>query len=114
MMDFKRIWYSFRLLTLPSGVKRTAYLKKKNVFGAIGDKVMIQSRKVPLYPELIFFGNNVRVASNVTFVTHDVVHNMLNNLPKPLGGGTSLLRKKDKSLSATMFLSAQTARLCTM
>ncbi len=95
-MDFKRIWHSLRLLMLSSGVKRTAYLKKKNVFGAIGDKVMIQSRKVPLYPELIFFGNNVRVASNVTFVTHDVVHNMLNNLQNFSGGGYRFAEKKGK------------------
>lgn len=41
---------------------------------------MIQSRKIPLYPELIRIGNNVRMASNVLFVTHDVVHNMLNRI----------------------------------
>lgn len=80
-MDIKRIWHSFRMLIIPSGVKRASYLKKKNIFGSIGDDVMIQSRKVPLYPEFIFIGNNVRVASNVSFVTHDVCHHMLNNLP---------------------------------
>lgn len=39
---------------------------------------MFMPRKVPLYPKLIKFGNNVRVASNVSFVTHDDIHNMLN------------------------------------
>lgn len=62
------------------GVKRTAYLKKRNVYAGIGENVMIQSRKIPLYPELIRIGNNVRMASNVLFVTHDVVHNMLNRI----------------------------------
>ena len=38
---------------------------------------MIQPRKIPLYAERIFIGNNVRVASNVTFITHNVIHNML-------------------------------------
>ena len=95
-MNVKRIWTQMRMFTFGSGVKRTAYLKKKNVFGSIGEKVMIQSRKVPLYPELIYIGNNVRVASNVSFITHDVTHNMLNNLPESLGGGYSFQEKKGK------------------
>ena len=39
-------------------------------------------RKIPLYPNLISIGNNVRLASNVTFVTHDVTHIMLNAMPE--------------------------------
>ena len=74
------LWYQFRMLTIRDGVKRTAYLKKRNVYAGIGENVMIQSRKIPLYPELIRIGNNVRMASNVLFVTHDVVHNMLNRI----------------------------------
>jgi acetyltransferase-like isoleucine patch superfamily enzyme len=46
----------------------------------MGDNCMVMFRKIPLYPELISVGNNVWVASNVTFVTHDVIHQMLNNL----------------------------------
>lgn len=102
-MNVKRIWTQMRMFTFGSGVKRTAYLKKKNVFGHIGENVMIQSRKVPLYPELIYIGNNVRVASNVSFITHDVTHNMLNNLPESLGGGTAFRRKKERLLLVTMF-----------
>lgn len=95
-MDFKRLWISFRLLTIRSGVQRTNYLKKKNVFASIGNHVMIQSRKVPLYPELIRFGDNVRIASNVSFITHDVIHNMLNHLPaNSIGGGTCFMKSWD-------------------
>ena len=36
------------------------------------------SRKVPLYARLIRLGNNVRLASDVKFITHDVTHVMLN------------------------------------
>lgn len=95
-MNLKRAWVQLRMFTLISGLQRTAYLKKKSVFGAIGDKVMIQSRKIPLYPELIFIGNNVRIASNVSFITHDVSHNVLNNLPETLGGGYRFKEKKGK------------------
>ena len=79
-MRLRMLWYQFRMLTIRDGVKRTAYLKKRNVYAGIGENVMIQSRKIPLYPELIRIGNNVRMASNVLFVTHDVVHNMLNRI----------------------------------
>lgn len=79
-MDKRRLWHSFRLLLIKSGIHRAIYLKKNNIFGEIGSDVMIQSRIIPLYPEKIFIGNNVRIASNVTFITHDVIHNMLNNL----------------------------------
>ena len=45
----------------------------------MGDNCMTMFRKVPLYPKLISFGDNVWIASNVSFVTHDVIHKMLNN-----------------------------------
>lgn len=93
-MDWKRAWTQLRMFTFSSGVKRTAYLKRKGVFGSIGEKCMIQSRKIPLYPELIFIGNNVRIASNVSFLTHDVTHNMLNNLPESLRGENRFAEKK--------------------
>lgn len=96
-MNFKRIWYTLRMFTLLTGVQRAAYLKRKKVFGSIGDHVMIQPRKIPLYPELIYIGNNVRIASNVSFLTHDVIHNMLNNLPEDVRGGHSYQEKKEKS-----------------
>ena len=108
-MDLKRAWYSFRLLLISSGVRRTELLKRKNVFGAIGSNVMIQPRKIPLYAERIFIGNNVRVASNVTFITHDVIHNMLNNLPADVTGGTAFKEKKgDITIGDNVFVGANT------
>lgn len=41
-------------------------------------------RKIPLYANLIRLGNNVHLASNVTFVTHDITHKMLNRCPAAL------------------------------
>lgn len=82
------------MLTIATGVKRTQYLKKKKVFGGIGENVMIQSRKIPLNPERIILGDNVRIASNVSFITHDVIHNMLNNLPQTVGGGMRIKRRR--------------------
>ena len=84
-MNINRLWISFRLLTISSGMKGAAYLKKKQAFFSMGENVMIQPRKLPLYPKLIRFGDNVRVASGVSFLTHDVIHKMLNNLPENKG-----------------------------
>lgn len=47
-MRLRMLWYQFRMLTIRDGVKRTAYLKKRNVYAGIGENVMIQSRKIPL------------------------------------------------------------------
>lgn len=95
-MNVKRIWDQMMMFTFLSGIRRTAYLKQENIFGSTGENVMIQSRKLPLYPELIYIGNNVRVASNVSFITHDVTHNMLNNLPESLCVGGQFKEKKGK------------------
>lgn len=110
-MDIKRAWMQLKMFTFGSGIKRTAYLKKKNVFGSNGEKVMIQSRKVPLYPELIYIGNNVRVASNVSFITHDVTHNMLNNLPETISEGSFKEKKGKIVIGDNVFIGANSTIL---
>lgn len=74
----KRYWMMLRLFFIHSPMKRARYMKEKGVFKNCGDNVMITSRKIPLYSNLISIGNNVWIASNVTFITHDVAHYMLN------------------------------------
>jgi len=76
----KRHLITLKLYTISSPMKRANYLKKKGVFHHIGERVMITSRKIPLYANLISIGNNVWMASGVEFITHDVVHYMLNGL----------------------------------
>lgn len=76
-------------MLMRSSFARVEYLKKNNVFRSIGDNCSIMNRALPLYPELIRFGNNVHIASNVGFVTHDITHLMMNrndNAKKLLGG----------------------------
>lgn len=80
-MKLKRLWQTFRLYTIRGGAARVDYIRRQHVYGAIGSNCMIQKRKVPLYANLIRLGNNVHIASNVSFVTHDVTHSMLNRLP---------------------------------
>lgn len=82
-MDLKRVWRTFRLWTSRN---RSDYIRRAHIFASFGEKSTMSSRKIPLYPELISIGNNVRLASNVTFITHDMIHAMLNNWS---GGGTA-------------------------
>ena len=75
-MDLKRVWRTFRLATSRN---RNAYLRKAHIFAHFGEKSSMQSRIIPLFPEAISIGNNVRLAAGVHLVTHDMVHRMLNN-----------------------------------
>ena len=81
-MTKKRLWQTLRLWSMMSSVKRVDYLRKNNIFAGIGENVTIMDRKVPLYANLIKLHNNVRIASNVTFTTHDITHFVLNKLPE--------------------------------
>lgn len=77
-MDWYRIRHTIGMHLCSTAIKRAAYLKKHNILYHIGDNCMTMFRKVPLYPKLISLGNNVWIASDVLFVPHDVIHNMLN------------------------------------
>ena len=60
--------------------KRKKYIVKHKIFKEVGENFFFQPRMLPSDPELIKFHNNVAVASNVTFINHDVAHKVLNNL----------------------------------
>lgn len=70
----RRLALQIAICFIPGFKKRAEFLKKHHVFHECGENVRIQSRKIPLYANLISFHNNISVASNVTFLTHDVMH----------------------------------------
>lgn len=69
-----------RCMIIPSAEKRTKWLKKHNFFYEMGKNVHFQPRNLPADPKFIKIHNNVAVASNVTFITHDIIHHVFNNL----------------------------------
>ena len=76
----QRLFYWFLMLVLPGEAKRrTEFMRKHHIYGSIGQNCLIQKKKIPLYSNLIFIHDNVNIASNVGFVTHDIIHLMLNN-----------------------------------
>ena len=60
--------------------KRTRLIIKNKLFKHTGKNFFFQPRIIPDEPKLISFGDNVSVASGVTFVTHDVIDKVLNNM----------------------------------
>lgn len=79
-MRGNRMLHTIRLCTILSSKRRTEYLRKRQLFKDIGDNCNFMNRTVPLYSKLIKVGNNVKVASGVSFITHDVTHSMLNEI----------------------------------
>ncbi len=93
-MRGKRLRITLRLMLMRSSVTRAEYLKKKRVFRGMGNNCSIMNWSLPLYPELIRLGNNVHIASNVGFVTHDIINHMLNRNEKAKSmGGTTFHEK---------------------
>lgn len=69
-----------RIALIFESKKRTKYIIKKKVFKSVGDNFFFQPRFIPSDPELIKFHNNVTVASGVTFINHDLIHNVMQNI----------------------------------
>ena len=81
-MQGKRLYHTIRLWMTGGAGKRAEYLRKHHVFADIGDHCSFMGRIVPLFPNLIRFGNNVCVASQVGFITHDGIAPVLNDFSR--------------------------------
>jgi len=79
-MTFMRLWHTFCINILPNNKARAKYFRKHKVFDCFGDKSYIQTKVVPLYANLIRIHNNVKVGKKVEFVTHDVIHSVINGM----------------------------------
>lgn len=77
-MDWYRIKYTMSMGLQRTGQKRVKYLKKHSIYH-VDNHCMGMFRKIPLYPKLISMGDNVWIATGVTFIPHDAIHHMLNN-----------------------------------
>lgn len=69
-----------KLYLIANADKRTKLIIKKKIFKKVGKNFFFQPRVIPDEPQLISFGDNVAVASGVTFVTHDVIDKVLNKM----------------------------------
>ena len=76
--------YVFLLRTFlhGGGYKRAEFLKKHHYFKSIGEHCYLQPWNFGTEPYMISFGDNVHVASNVTFINHDITCMMFNYMDK--------------------------------
>lgn len=64
------------------GLDKQKYLRKHKIFKELGENVLYQPVKLPNEPRLIKIHNNVRIAADVTFYTHDVIHQIFEEMDK--------------------------------
>lgn len=65
---------------IPSAKKRTEYLKKHDILAGIGQHVHWQPRFFPTDPYCLLLHNNIAVATNVTFLGHDIINYVYNGM----------------------------------
>ena len=90
---FSTLFQKLYFAMLPTALMRSNYIMKhRKCFRHLGSPIHWQPRTFPSDPEYISIGNNVRIASGVTFVNHDAVHALLADskmydfTPKPYVG----------------------------
>ncbi len=71
-----------RVYLIVDAYKRSKFLVKKNIFHHAGKNFFFQPRVIPSDPKLISFGDNVTIASGVSFINHDVINLLFNNMNK--------------------------------
>ena len=71
MKRIKRYWMLFRIF-IRRGYGRAAFLKKKKYFKTQGEHCYFQPWNFGTEPYMISFGDNVHIASGVTFINHDI------------------------------------------
>lgn len=74
---FKLLIRKLRFMSIVDGCKRAEYLRKHNLLSGIGKNCMFQSRNFPMDPKMVKIHDNVTIAANVTFCTHDAIRHML-------------------------------------
>lgn len=79
MNRYRKIYYTLRLQMYPGSGRAIAnYIRKHDIFGCVGNNCVIQIRRLPIYPSLVYIHDNVSIGPDVRFTVHDVIHHMLN------------------------------------
>lgn len=66
-----------RCVTIIDGCDRAEFIRKHDMFAGMGKNCMFQSRNFPMDPKMVKIHDNVTVAANVTFCTHDAIRHVL-------------------------------------
>lgn len=66
-----------RFVSIIDGCDRAEFIRKYDIFAGMGKNCMFQSRKFPMDPKMVKIHDNVTVAADVTFCTHDAIRHVL-------------------------------------
>ena len=77
----RKLFLTLRMHLIADGYKKAEILKKKQYFAEFGEKNYWYPHELPADPEMIRIHNNVKIAANVNFCTHDVLHNLFADDP---------------------------------
>lgn len=75
----RKIFIFIRLLLCGNGYKKAKYLKEQKVFKMFGENNYWFPKIIPADPEMVIIHNNVKIATDVYFCTHDILHNLFND-----------------------------------
>ncbi|MBN8210244.1 acyltransferase [Bacillus sp. NTK071] len=87
---FKKFLFKLRFALIWGGAKRSKWVMEKGIFKKCGSNIAFQPRILPADPELIILHNNISVASNVQFITHDVFRLVFSNIEKKVDFNSNL------------------------
>ena len=95
-----------------NGREKAELLKKHGSFRMFGENNYWYSRNIPADMPMVSVHNNVKVATEVYFCTHDVLHDLFNDDPVAMKGGytNGILNRSSFSITS---LSAPEASSCT-
>ena len=85
---------TLKMLITGDGYKKADILKKEKIFGAFGEKIYWFSRNIPSEPENVYLHDNVKIASNVYFCTHDIIDLVFNDEDNGSDNKKSLVSRK--------------------
>lgn len=97
-----------RLFLARNGVKKANFLKNHHIFHEMGKNCNFHPFLLPSEPKLISFHDNVVIAANVRFVTHDILDAMFNNAPEFKLYGTYNLYMGTIEVLDNVFIGANT------
>ena len=78
----KRYCMLLRIFLRRDGYKRADFCREKGYFKHVGEHVYLKPWNFGTEPYLISFGDNVHVATSVTFLNHDVASLMFSYMDK--------------------------------
>ena len=76
----KQFLLKLLFMTLPSSKARVKFIRKHNLFDSIGEQILWQPHLLPMDSKMIRLHNNIVVANDVAFITHDAIYDVFDHL----------------------------------